>query len=53
MEGKLVLTRTLYSDGTRGQESGDLGRGDPEEWMYIERSGTFGYLYFRDMDGGI
>ena len=53
MEGKLVLTHTLYSDGTRGQKSGDLGWGDPEEWMYIERSGTFGYLYFRDMDGGV
>ena len=48
-----MLTHTLYSDGTRGQESGDLGRGDPEKWMYMERSGTFGYLYFRDMDGGI
>ena len=53
MEGKLVLTHTLYSDGTRRQESGDLGRGNPKEWMQIERSGTFGYLCFRDMDGGI
>ena len=33
MEGNLVLTHTLYSGGTRGQESGGLGRGDPEEWM--------------------
>ena len=31
MDGKLVLTHTLHPCGTRGQESGDLGRGDPEE----------------------
>ena len=31
MDGKLVLTYTLHPRGTRGQESGDLDRGDPEE----------------------
>ena len=31
MDSKLLLTHTLYSRGTRGQECGDLGRGDPEE----------------------
>ena len=28
-------------------------RGSRRMDIYIERSGTFGYLYFRDMDGGI